>query len=1176
MRTNRVLRRGFVISLLLIFAVCLLLKSTANANADETEQDSRTNLTLLSTSNANDAEQESKANLTQQPASDARKKDSKVVRVGWYDSTYCFRDQYGERRGVAYEYQQRIAAHTGWKYEYVEESWPNLLQMLINGEIDLLSDVSYTKERSHLMLYSYQPMGAESYYLYIDAANTQISSEDLQTLDEKRVGVNKGSYQAGLLRDWAARNGISLEIVELTDKEPDSVGMLTNGEFDAYVSLDSFGVQDKIVPVCKIGASDYYFAVNKDRPDLLNELNNAMSAILDEDPYFNQRLFDQYVQLTKTNAFLPQRLEDWLKNHGTIRVGYPDNYLPFCASDKTTGELTGALKAYLAHAANCLKNANISFEAVPCSGIDALLGALQRGEVDCIFPVNISTYNGEMMGLLLTNHVMKTEMSVLMRAEGRPEITSESRLTVAIVERNINYETFIREVFPEWTIKKYSSVEECFQATGSREADAVLASNHLTSEYNPLLSKYKLVDLPTGETMGFSFAVSSDKPELYAILNKIANLSSSEDMEYALASYMYLNQKVSFLDFLRDNWIGVILVISAVFILFVILLLQKMKAERKAGEQQRLLEKAAAIEDLTQTITSLLDNMPGMNFTKEAKTGAYLACNQAFAEHAGQKKPEDVIGRTDAEIFDAETAKRLVAEDKLALSMDEPYIFFEDVHDASGNRRHIKTTKQKYTDATGRLCVLGISLDVTTDTFRIHRDTATTREAYEKARGTGIIYAHIAQALARGYTNLYYVDLNTEQFIEYHTDADGGLAEARRGWHFFEECQEEAEERVYSEDREGVQKALDRKTLVAALDRNNTFSMTYRLNKAKGPTYVSMTVTRMQDDDRFVILGLTDIDEQMKQRNVAMRMQEEKIAYERLRVLTGDILCIYLVDPETGWYREFNPTEDFVSFAHPTEGQDFFADCREQSGGVVYPEDRSRFLTMLTRENVLPDVENHGIFTLSYRLMLGGRPCYVQLKAALLEEQGGRRLVIGVIDIDKQVRREEEYVKTLAQVQKEVSIDTLTGVKNRHAFLVAEERLNVQLAENRAPAFAIVSLDVNDLKKVNDNEGHKAGDQYLRDACKIICTTFKHSPVYRVGGDEFVVISQGEDYEHLEELVGRMSDHNTEAMQSGGIVIACGMARCENDDTNVSQVFERADRLMYENKYDLKKRQALQ
>ena len=147
---------------------------------------------------------------------------------------------------------------------------------------------------------------------------------------------------------------------------------------------------------------------------------------------------------------------------------------------------------------------------------------------------------------------------------------------------------------------------------------------------------------------------------------------------------------------------------------------------------------------------------------------------------------------------------------------------------------------------------------------------------------------------------------------------------------------------------------------------------------------------------------------------------------------------------------------------------------------------------------------------------------------------------------------------------------------NRHAFLVAEERLNVQLAENRAPAFAIIILDVNDLKKVNDNEGHKAGDQYLRDACKIICKTFKHSPVYRVGGDEFAVISQGEDYEHLEELVGRMSDHNTEAMQSGGIVIACGMARCENDDTNVSQVFERADQLMYDNKYDLKKRQALQ
>ena len=126
-----------------------------------------------------------------------------------------------------------------------------------------------------------------------------------------------------------------------------------------------------------------------------------------------------------------------------------------------------------------------------------------------------------------------------------------------------------------------------------------------------------------------------------------------------------------------------------------------------------------------------------------------------------------------------------------------------------------------------------------------------------------------------------------------------------------------------------------------------------------------------------------------------------------------------------------------------------------------------------------------------------------------------------------------------------------------------------RIAEKTQEPFAIVMLDLNDLKKVNDTAGHQAGDQYLRDACRIICDIFKHSPVFRVGGDEFAVILQGTDYAHMEERLTEMSEHNREALQSGGVVIACGMAIFDND-TCVASVFERADHNMYENKNRLK------
>ena len=377
------------------------------------------------------------------------------------------------------------------------------------------------------------------------------------------------------------------------------------------------------------------------------------------------------------------------------------------------------------------------------------------------------------------------------------------------------------------------------------------------------------------------------------------------------------------------------------------------------------------------------------------------------------------------------------------------------------------------------------------------------------------------------------------------------------------------EQAIYPDDRAIVREALDRKKLVKKLDRNKTVVVNYRLLQKERATYVSMRISRMTDDERYIVIGVMDVDEQMKQRHAAERMKEERIAYARLSALTGDYLCIYVVVPETGYYREFSASASYEKLVQAKTGGDYFAATREAALSIIHPEDQNRFLSTFTRENILGEIGQHGIFTLSYRIMMDGSPLYVQLKAAIVEEKEGARLIVGIIDIDAQVRQEEKYVRRLAQARKDVNIDALTGVKNRHAYLETEERINAQIAQQRGPEFAIVILDVNDLKKVNDNDGHKAGDQYLRNACKIICDIFKHSPVFRIGGDEFAVIAQGSDYEDIETLIERVYTHNAEAKRNGGIVIACGMAKYEADAC-VAPVFERADHNMYENKSSLK------
>ena len=443
--------------------------------------------------------------------------------------------------------------------------------------------------------------------------------------------------------------------------------------------------------------------------------------------------------------------------------------------------------------------------------------------------------------------------------------------------------------------------------------------------------------------------------------------------------------------------------------------------------------------------------------------------------------------------------------------------------------------------------------------------------AYQEASNTAKIYNHIAHALARGYTDLFYVNMDTNELIEFHTDDEHGvLSEVRHSADFFEGCERDAKTGVHPEDQEKFIRAMNRDFLKKALEGNRVFEMTYRRIKDGDPFYVLMKVSRMEDDERLIVIAVQDIDEQVRHRREEERIQEERTVYARLQAITGNYIVIYVVDPETSHYREFSATSGYVeAFGTEKKGDDFFESVRRDARIFAHPGDIDRFLQVFTRENVLSEVERNGIFTWSYRIMTEGKPVHYQLKAAMVEEKEGPRLIVGLNNIDVQVRREEEYNRRLAQAQTQANIDALTGVKNKHAYLEAEVHMDHLIEEHRQPPFSVVVFDVNDLKKINDTEGHQAGDQYLQEACKIICNLFKRSPVFRVGGDEFAVISQGRDYDRIEELLDIMDKRNLEAIRDDGIVIACGMSRFENDSC-VASVFERADHNMYENKNRLK------
>ena len=315
------------------------------------------------------------------PVTALAKDTRKTIRVGWHEEPYFITDQYGRRSGYSYEYQRKVAAYTGWDYEYVKGSWSDLFQMLKNGDIDMMSNVSYTDERTKDMLYASLPMGTEAYYLFVSPDNKQITADDYSSLEGKRVGVTKGSIQKEIFEKWVKMHDVKVELVELTTPDEESQKLLGT-KLDAFVTIDVYGDSEIAVPIWKIGSSDYYFAVSKKRPDLLPELDAAMGSIQDENKYYNQQLNAKYLDNADAERFLDTKEKDWLVKHGTIRVGYQDNYLAFCARDPDTGKLTGALKDYLEYASDALENAHIDFEAVSFPTISDAVEAMKKGEVD--------------------------------------------------------------------------------------------------------------------------------------------------------------------------------------------------------------------------------------------------------------------------------------------------------------------------------------------------------------------------------------------------------------------------------------------------------------------------------------------------------------------------------------------------------------------------------------------------------------------------------------------------------------------------------------------------------------------------------------------------------------------------------------------------------------------------
>ncbi|SFP00291.1 diguanylate cyclase (GGDEF) domain-containing protein [Ruminobacter amylophilus] len=499
---------------------------------------------------------------------------SKVVRVGWFDSSYNNIDGSGRRTGYSYEYQQKIAAYTGWNYEYVEGNWGQLVQKLINGEIDMLGGVSYTEARANVVQFSSYPMGTEEYYLFMNGDKVAEYNEDFSYFNGKKIGVNKQSVQLEFFKEWEKQHNIQTELIELPDGESKSMKLLKDGEIDGFVSVDNYLSVENIVPVVKIGYSDFFFAVSKKRSDILDELNVAMGKIQDENRYYGDELFIKYIRNSRAITYLTHDEQQWLSEHKTIRVGYVDDYLAYCAKDKETEQVTGALKDYLRKARTSFSNGILNFETKAYDSISDAMSAMQRGEVDTVFPSNLSVYDAEEAGVLITPSIVNANLYLVVRASNVEYLKDMQYIKVAVVGGDDNYESIVKTKYYNWQIYNCDNVHACIRDVANGKAEGFLISNYRYNSISRLCSQYHLVALDTAKDLDFRFAVKKGDMELYSIVAKTTNIVPTSYVHASLTKYFSEEGKMTVWELICDNKAIVIFLITLIISMLWLIVVQ--------------------------------------------------------------------------------------------------------------------------------------------------------------------------------------------------------------------------------------------------------------------------------------------------------------------------------------------------------------------------------------------------------------------------------------------------------------------------------------------------------------------------------------------------------------------------------------------------------------------------
>ena len=534
---------------------------------------------------------------------------AKVVRVGSFEDTFNYVNEKGIRKGYGYELLQTLSGYTGWQLEYVTCDWSDCFEKLKNGEIDIMGDISYTEDRAEEMLFSDEPMGEEKYYLYADLSREDITASDFKTLNGKKIGVLMGTEPEVMLTEWEEKYDLKTQHVNISNNE-DVKQKLAKHEIDCFVSLEeSFWAELGISTMTRVGKSDIYYAINKDRADIKEELDNAMRTLEDADPFYTADLYKRYFSLDYT-PILTGEEKAWLKEHGAIRMGFLTGDSGVSTYDPATGEITGTITDYIQFARDCLGNQELVFQMVGYDSQKAELDALKSGEIDMVFHFDQSPNLAEDYRVACTN---TTWTSNMMAVTNKQHFNENQANRVAVPQNKLSLKRYIAVYYPQWEIVDCAAQEDAARLVKDGQADCFVTGVSSQENYS---KKYDFYSVPLPNPAKSCFAVNSGNRHLLSILNKTIKAMPTNMLTGSLAMYKSSSRKVTLSEFIRDNFFMVLLV-SSIFV--AVILLAILKLLRKARKAEAAARKAANdTQELNAKLQIAAENAESANRAKSA------------------------------------------------------------------------------------------------------------------------------------------------------------------------------------------------------------------------------------------------------------------------------------------------------------------------------------------------------------------------------------------------------------------------------------------------------------------------------------------------------------------------------------------------------------------------------